>query len=70
MIEKYELWGHVWREWGYEIRIDFYFDGNIENLMMTFSNIPSDEELQTSISNLENDVIFRYNSIQQENLYG
>lgn len=53
MIERYELWGHVWREWGYEIRIDFYMDdGSVHHRVMSFENIPTDEELQSMIDDI------------------
>lgn len=44
-------WGHVQRDWGYEVRVDFTgADGTIANEVLTFSVEPSSQELEAEIA--------------------
>ena len=54
---KTNTWGHVQREWGYEIRVDFTSDdGQIYNEVLTFDTEPTEEEMSVRISSLQSTV--------------
>ena len=46
------IWGKVKRDWGYEFRIDIDDSGNIINEALTFTNEPTQIELDNAIAEL------------------
>jgi hypothetical protein len=45
-----DLWGHVQRDWGYEIRADFLYGPKILNEVLIFKAKPDQKQIDTAVS--------------------